>query len=200
MTTRLPGSSALLPLIVLFACEHAPPTDPVATRGAMLDTAYLATVDGAALPCCAEDSSELAVRVVAGTLTFYRSAHYTDSAFVPAGFMVPVACVREVPNGSFVMNNGLVRYGGALHLLLPCSEGIYDLRLVEEVRYPDGTSRTISAVVSTGTFAQGSDTLALADFDVPSLLVATTSDSTITVTSPWHQYRLEVPCGGPCGP
>lgn len=199
MTTRLAALLAFLPLIALLACEHAPPTDP-AVRGAMMDSAYLATVDSAALPCCAEDSSGVGVRVVGGTLIFYRSAHYTDSAFVPSGHMIPVACVRGVPNGAFVMGNGLVRYGGTLHLLLPCSEGVYDLRLVEELTYPDGTHLRVSDVASSGTFVQDSASLALTDFDVPTMLVAATSDSTILVTSPWHRYRFEVPCGSVCGP
>ncbi|HVO35635.1 MAG TPA: hypothetical protein VMT21_08735 [Gemmatimonadales bacterium] len=200
MTWRLAALPAFLPLIALFACEHAPPTEVVPTHGAMLDSAYLSLVDGAAPPCCTVDSAGARVTTLGGALTFYRSLNYTDSVFVPAGWMVPAACVREVPSGTTIVGyTGLLVFqDGSVHMLFPCGLGVYVLTLTQKYSYPDGTARTSSQVVSTGTFSQDVDTLALTDYATPALLFTTTSDSTITVTSPWHQYRFELPCKGWC--
>jgi hypothetical protein len=202
MTTRPATLPAFLPLIALLACEHARPTEVVATHGAMLDSAYLATVDSSQLPCCAEDSAGASLRVVGGGLTFYRLLQYTDSVPTPAGYMVPTPCVRGVPDGAGVISRtGLLKYqDGSIHQLFPCGLGVYVLTVTARYRYPDGTTRTTSNVLSTGTYTQELDTLALSDYDAPALLLTTTSDSSITVTSPWHQYRFELPCQGWCSP
>ena len=200
MTTRLAALPAFLPLIALLACEHAQPTAPADPHGAMLDSAYLSLVDSAEPPCCTVDSAGAHVTTVGGALTFYRSLNYTDSVFVPAGWMVPTACVRGVPDGALVVSvTGLLVYqDGSVHMLFPCGLGVYVLTLTAKYSYPDGTTRTSSEVVSTGTFSQDVDTLALTDYETPALLFTTVSDSTITVTSPWHQYRFELPCGVWC--
>ncbi|MGA2384352.1 MAG: hypothetical protein ABSG61_13055 [Gemmatimonadales bacterium] len=198
--TISPAAAAVPLLAALLACEHARPTEVVPTHGAMLDSAYLSLVDSAAPPRCTVDSAVVRVTTLGGALTFYRSLNYTDSVFVPAGWMVPAACVRGVPNGATVVSyTGLLVYpDGSVHMLFPCGLGVYVLTLTQKHSYPDGTARTTNQVVSTGTFSQDVDTLALTDYETPALLFTTTSDSTITVTSPWHQYRFELPCKGWC--
>jgi len=153
------------------------------------------------------DSAGAHITTVGGALTFYSLAHYTDSVITPEG-MKPAACVQEIPNGAFVTLNGLVRWRGAIHLLLPCSLGTYVVTLVREVRYPHHLALTGLPVLPAhvghpvllaGTFLQTEDTLTLVraltlvDTLVAVRLSTTTSDSTIMVTSPSHQYRFEIP-------
>ncbi len=200
MTNRLLVTAGPLLLAVLAACEHAQPTQPAPTRGALLDSAYLSLFDGVAPPCCGKDSAGVHLNIAGGALTFYRSLHYVDSMPVPSGYRIPVACVREVPNGATVYGAaGLVKYrDGTFHLLFPCDLGTYEMTLTRNVRDAGGTWHTVREVVSSGSFSQGTDTLTLTDTLDSGRLVTTVSNTTITVQSPEHQYQFVVPCAW-CG-
>ena len=192
-------------LFAVTACEHDPPTAPSMTRGALVDSAYLALTDSAPLPCCAMDSAGVHITTVAGALTFYRLVNYTDSVPTPDG-LVPAPCVSEVPSGATVLDEtGLVVFpDSSIHLFLGCSVGTFVLTLTRRFSYSDGSTHTSPAVLAAGTYYQTQDTvtlvksLNLVDTLAAVPLVTTLSDTTITVASPSHRYGFEVPCGVFC--
>lgn len=193
-------------LFAVAACEHAHLTAPTVTRGAPIDSSYLALLDSTTLPCCAMDSAGAHITTVGGVLTFYRLAHYTDTVPTPDGW-APSACGNEVPSGSTITDDGLVVFpDGSVHLFLTCSVSTYVLSLAQQFSYPDGTGHTNRVVLSAGFFSQTQDTvtliksLALVDTLLAVPLVTTLSDTTITVALPSHRYRFEVPCRGFCAP
>ncbi len=199
------AAPAAVLLLAVAGCEHTQPTAPTTTRGALLDSAYLAILDSAQLPCCAVDSAGVHITTVAGALTFYRLVDYTDSVLTPSG-MAPAPCVSEVPSGATVIGRaGLVVFpDGSIHLFLGCSVGTFVLTVTRRLSYPDGSTRTGLDVLAAGTYYQAQDTvtlvksLSLVDTLAAAPLAATLSDTTITVVSPAHRYAFEVPCGDFC--
>jgi hypothetical protein len=129
--------------------------------------------------------------VVGGALTLYRGTNYVDSVFVPAGWLLPAACVLEVPNGSGVGLNGVVTLpDGSTHLLPGCSSGTYSVILAERRVLADGSSRTTFDTVSSGTFSWKWDTLTIVPAEPTGPLAESLSGTTITVTMPGHRYQF----------
>ena len=127
------------------------------------------------------DASGAHVTIVGGALTFYAFAHYADSVATPAGWK-PRACVQGVPNGAHIALNGLVTVpDGTTYLLLPCSAGAYSVTLTKQFDYSDGSSRTDSVSLSSGTFTWKRDTLTIEDSQFGDGVTASLAGATITV-------------------
>lgn len=174
--------------LAVAACES--PTAVTADLGPVVALDSLRAVDAASLPCCAADSAGGRVTLVAGTLTFRRYAHYTDTAETPGG-PTSAACVTEVPSGSLIHENGLVTVGDSVaYLVIPCHVGTYSLALTERLELPNGLSRSADVIVSSGTYAWKRDTLSLVDA-AGGPLAATMSRDTVLVAGPAHVFKLQ---------
>ena len=174
---------ALLALAAVAACESTP-SAPSFDGAVMIARESLATIDGQALPCCAQAGAN----VIAGSLDFYRGGSYPDTAYTPGGAM-PSACVQGVPNGAHIHGNTVVSLpDGTSYILIGCSTGLYQVSL----KYP-GIERG-PAVVSMGTYQAGRDMLALADASRP--VGASVAGLTMTVRAAGHVYTF-VPFSGP---
>ncbi len=142
--------------LALAACDS--PTAPAA--GPLIALASLTSVNGQAPPCCTADSAGAQVTIVAGTLSFYRYAQYTDTVFTPGGKMSG-ACVQEVPSGAYIALNGLVTLpDSSTYLLPPCSVGDYTVTLTERIAR-NGSEDTTRVTISSGTYTWKRDALSL---------------------------------------
>jgi hypothetical protein len=136
------------------------------------------------------DSAGARVSIVAGTLTFRKNAHYTDTAFTPGGAM-DAACVTGVGNGAMIHANGLVTIGDSVsYLVIPCHVGTYSLALTRRLDFHDGSSRMVDITVSSGTYAWRRDALSLVSGS-GGALAATMSVDTIIVAAPGHTYKFQ---------
>ncbi len=181
-------------LFALAACAD-PPTvghvnDPPGPPGPRISLDSLTARDGSSLPCCAytDPTSGARITIVAGTMTFYGPAQYTDTAYTPGGPM-SAACVNEVANGARIGIQGLVTDpDGTSYLLIGCSRGTYRVTLTQRLDYANGDSATDSVTVSSGTYTWQRNALTLADPTVG--VTATMAGAIITVMLPDHQYRF----------
>jgi hypothetical protein len=175
--------------LALTACGGSP-TAPM--PGSLIALASLTSINGGPLPCCAVDSGGARVTIVAGTLRFYRFAHYTDTVPTPAGTMSG-ACVQEVPDGAFVGRNQLVTApDGSSYLLLPCSVGEYSVTLMLRIART-GSADTTHVIISRGTYAWKRDALSLTP-DAGTWFATAISGATIGLwgANRWYQF-LAVP-------
>ena len=180
-------SAASAAVLIVTACET--PTGVTTDAGPVVALASLLAADGAALPCCAVDSAGARVSIVAGTLTFRKNAHYTDTVYTPGG-PASAACVTEVPSGAFIHDNGLVTVGDSVaYLVIPCHMGTYVLALTEGLDVAGGSSRTADVTVSSGTYEWRRDALSLVT-GAGASLAATMVRDTIVVVARGHTYRL----------
>jgi hypothetical protein len=173
--------------LALAACTESP-TAPAPDR--LIALASLNSVNGQPLPCCTADSAGAQVTIVAGALSFYRLAQYTDTVSTPAG-PKSGACVQEVPDGASVWPNHLVTVpDGSSYLLLPCSVGDYTVTLTQRITRSgvrDTTWVTIS--ISSGTYAWKRDTLSLTP-DAGTRFTTVMSGATITLLAGNRRYQF----------
>ena len=181
--------------LVAGACESATAVAPdlasvSADLGSVVALDSLRTVDAATVPCCTVDSAGARTTILAGTLTFQRYAHYTDTVITPAGPMSG-ACVTEVPNGAHQHSNGLVTVGDTVaYLMIPCHVGGYTLVLTQRVDFAGDVSRTLDVTVSSGTYSWTRDALVLVDA-TGHAVPATMAVDTIIIVASGHSYKLQ---------
>jgi hypothetical protein len=174
--------------LVVGGCES--PTSVTADLGPIVALDSLRTVDAVPVPCCAVDSAGARVTVVAGTLTFRRYVHFTDTAYTPGG-PVSAACVTEVPNGATIYGNGLVTVGDSIaYLVIPCHVGTYTLALSLRLEFTAGSSRTAEVTVSSGTYSWKRDTLSLVD-GIGEPVPASMLVDTVIVVARGRRYRFQ---------
>ncbi len=195
---RFPRAFALLPLL-LIACSG----DPGGTQNSTVDTTRmsggpglvilvdsLTVVDGNQLPCCTVDSAGVSRKVVAGRLTFFAAAQYTDMMSTPEGDR-PSPCVQRVPNGSHIGGNNLLTLtDGTSHLLLRCTAGYYAVTLTEQLQSPCGSTTNRDVTLSSGAYNWQRDKLAFAEQSVVAHVTTSMSGATITVNVPVHRYQF----------
>jgi len=184
----LAASAAVL---VVNGCESPTSvTMDTAELGPVVALDSLRLVDGAPPPCCNVDSAGARVTVIAGTLTFWKYLHFTDTVFTPAGAM-SAACVTEIPNFALVHINGLVTVGDSVgYLIIPCHVGGYTLALTRRRDFASGFSETADDTVSSGTYSWKRDTLALVD-GAGRAVTATMVWDTVVVAVLGHTYKLQ---------
>lgn len=182
-------------LLVLVACGDpstaAHVNDQAGPPGPQISVDSLTARDGSSLPCCAytDPTSGARITMIAGTMTFYGPAEYTDTAYTPGGPM-SAACVNEVANGAHIGIQGLVTDpDGTSYLLIGCSRGTYRVTLTRRLDYTNGDSATDSVTVSSGTYTWQRNALTLADPAVG--VTAAMAGAIITVTLPDHEYRFQ---------
>jgi hypothetical protein len=182
--------------LTLAACAESP-TAPA--PGRLIALSSLTSVNGQPLPCCTADSAGAQVTIVAGALSFYRLAQYTDTVPTPAGKMSR-ACVQDVPDGASVdARTGLVTLpDGTTYLLLPCSVGDYTVTLRERIARGGAEDTTrVTVLISSGTYAWKRDGLSLTP-DAGTRFTAIMSGATIVLLAGNRQYQfLAVPLWPP---
>lgn len=137
-------------LMNLGACELVDPQAP-----SIAGRYDLVTVNGVALPCCAQtDSNGANVTFVGGSLTLEQATPEPFAA-TPAGWR-PGSCVHEIPNGANVDTSGVVTLpDGSQYRIPKCTElhhAAYTLVVTRRYDYADGSSKTLAAT-SNGTYA-----------------------------------------------
>ena len=182
------GSCAAAVLLAACADTTAPPE----SAGQLVGRDSLTASNGLTLPCCAVDSAGAHVTTIAGTLSFYAAAHYTDSVATPAGWMSG-ACVQLIPDGAVIALNRLVTLpDGSSYLIVGCSSGVYEVAVTRQFDYATGPSRTIRSIVSSGSYTWRRDTLTLAGTGTQ--FTTLMSGPTITLSAPGQSFHfLAVP-------
>ncbi|HTU02922.1 MAG TPA: hypothetical protein VMG58_13930 [Candidatus Sulfotelmatobacter sp.] len=176
--------------LAAMGCESPTSVGDPPELGAVVALDSLRLVDAVAPPCCTVDSAGARVSIVAGTLTFRKYLHYTDTAFTPGGEM-SAACVTEIPDGGAVYANGLVTFGdGAANLMIPCHVGGYTLAVTQRLDYPAGPPETADVTVSSGTYSWTWGALSLVD-GAGAVVPAAMAWDTVVVTTAGRTYKLQ---------
>ncbi|HVX40646.1 MAG TPA: hypothetical protein VHB25_13845 [Gemmatimonadaceae bacterium] len=131
MAPRFVRRGVLLSVLMLGGCKSIDGNTP-----SIAGPYDLATVDGHALPCCAQLDSASGDRVttIAGTLLLGDAAPETFVA-TPAGWY-PSSCVHLVPSGTTISISGTPT----------CGDGEFTLTLVQQMDHDNGSSDTTSLV------------------------------------------------------